>query len=92
MTDETETEEVWDDPDVEICAESRAEYVPWSAPSGKGGVFIFPTGIDQWAMDNAVQLIHVDTTAGVITVQTEMGEKFREIDKPLSTGTVKSIK
>ena len=71
--------------------EPRSEVFEWSAPSGKGGVYIFPKGVEAWAEDNGVELVHIDQTTGEVTVQHELGTAFRRIDKPLNNGTVAAV-
>jgi hypothetical protein len=71
---------------------TRSEVFEWSAPSGKGGVYIFPKGVEAWAEANAVELVHIDQITGEVTVQHELGTAFRRIDKPLNNGALKSLK
>lgn len=78
--------------DTEESGEPRSEVFEWSAPSGKGGTYIFPKGVEAWAEANGVDLVHIDQTTGEVTVQHELGASFRKIDKPLSSGAVKAIK
>jgi hypothetical protein len=92
MTDETDDGEEVEVEEVEEVTDSRAEYFAWQAPSGKGGLYVFPVGIEAWALANGVQIAHVDTSGGVITAQYEHGQPFRAIDKPAGSGNVKSIK
>jgi hypothetical protein len=91
MTDETEGSAA---PEIELVmgGDSRSEVYEWDAPSGKGGLYIFPAGVEAWAETNGVDLVHIDKTTGVVTVQHELGTPFRQIDKPLNTGAVKQIK
>lgn len=91
MTDEPEDSEK---PEIEFVVDdsSRSEVYEWDAPSGKGGIYIFPSGVEAWAETNGVELVHIDKTTGVITVQHELGVAFRQIDKTLNTGAVKQIK
>lgn len=51
MSDDAE-----DLPEVEcqLGDEPRSEVFEWSAPSGKGGVYIFPKGVEEWAEANGV--------------------------------------
>lgn len=94
MTDEPEDPEDGDDPEIEfvVSEDSRSEVYDWQSPSGKGGMYIFPSGVEDWADKNGIDLVHIDKTTGVITAQHELGSPFRPIDKPLSTGSVKPIK
>jgi L-arabinose isomerase len=71
--------------------ESRSEVYEWSNTAGKGGTYIFPRGVEEWAEANGIEVVHIDQTTGVVTVQHELGSPFRQIDKPLG-GSVKSIK
>lgn len=89
MADEPEDEVL---PEIEFVSESCSEVFEWSAPSGKGGIYIFPSGVEAWAAENGVSVVHIDTTGGAITVQHELGAPFRPIDKPHSTGELKPIK
>ena len=89
MSDDAETEELAVSFEAD---EPRSEVFEWSAPSGKGGVYIFPKGVEAWAEQNGVELVHIDQTTGKVTVQHELGTAFREIDKPLNTGAVKALK
>jgi hypothetical protein len=91
MTDEPEGSE---EPEIEFVVDggSRSEVYEWDSPSGKGGLYIFPSGVETWAETNGVELVHIDKTTGVITVQHELGTAFRQIDKSLNTGAVKPIK
>lgn len=91
MTDEPEGSE---EPEIEfvVDGDSRSEVYEWDAPSGKGGIYIFPSGVEAWAEMNGVELVHIDKTTGVVTVQHELGTPFRQIDKSLNTGAVKQIK
>jgi len=91
MTDEPEDSAK---PEIEfvVNGDSRSEVYEWDSPSGKGGLYIFPSGVEAWAETNGVELVHIDKTTGVITVQHELGAPFRQIDKSMNTGTVKPIK
>lgn len=89
MSDETEAEPLA----VAFEAdEPRSEVFEWSAPSGKGGVYIFPKGVEAWAEANGIELVHIVQGTGEVTVQHELGTAFRRIDKPLNTGAVKALK
>ena len=79
MTDETDESE-----EIEFVADqpdSRTEVYEWTSPSGKGGMYLFPIGVEEWAANNNVGLIHIDKTTGACTVQGAVGEPFRAIDK-----------
>lgn len=89
MSDDTEERE---DDVFEVSQDPRSEVFEWSAPSGKGGVYIFPKGVEAWAEENGVELVHIDQTTGEVTVQHELGTKFRKIDVALNTGAVKALK
>jgi hypothetical protein len=90
MSDESNDNESLD---VEFTPdEQRSEVFEWSAPSGKGGVYIFPKGVEAWAEENGVELVHIDQTTGVVTVQHELGTSFRQIDKALNTGALAAIR
>lgn len=91
MTDEPEGSA---EPEIKfvVDGDSRSEVYEWDSPSGKGGLYIFPSGVEAWAEANGVELVHIDKTTGVITVQHELGTAFRQIDKPMNTGAVKPIK
>lgn len=85
-----------DDADEELAVsldldEPRSEVFEWSAPSGKGGVYIFPKGVEAWAEANGVDLVHIDQSTGEVTVQHELGTAFRRIDKALNNGTVAAV-
>lgn len=87
MTDETDDEAV---EFVMDAPESRVEVYEWTAPNGKGGIYLFPGGAEQWAKDNGVGLLHLDRTTGVITAQVAMGELFHPIDrKPSKLASIK---
>ena len=89
MSDESDDNESLD---VEFTPdEPRSEVFEWSAPSGKGGVYIFPKGVEEWAEANGVDLVHIDQATGEVTVQHELGTAFRRIDKPLNNGTVAAV-
>lgn len=93
MTDETEDGEEVEAEEVEDSDDdSLSEFLSWQAPNGKGGDYIFPLGITQWAVANGVQVMHIDTASGAITAQYEHGHPFRPIDKPTGSGNVKPIK
>jgi hypothetical protein len=89
MSNDSENEELAIDWQPE---ESASEVFEWSSPSGKGGVYIFPRGVEVWAEQNGVELVHIDQTTGEITVQHELGTAFRKIDKALNTGAVVAVK
>lgn len=71
---------------------SAAEVYSWSAPNGSGGLWIFPSGVEAWALANDVGVLHIDSKTGAITVQHELGQALRPIDKGDRAGVVKSIK
>lgn len=88
MSDEDLTLE---DGDLVDAESSNAEVYGWSAPSGKGGMYVFPVGVEAWAAENGVALVHIDSTTGVITVQHEIGQPFRDITKTDRASSVASI-
>jgi hypothetical protein len=91
MTDEADS----DGEDVEIAyasAESSSEFIPWSAPSGKGGLYIFPLGVEAWATKGPSPLLHIDQSTGALTIQTAMFESFRDITKSDCSSSVTKLK
>jgi hypothetical protein len=81
--------------DVEIAyssAESSSEFIPWSAPSGKGGLYIFPLGVEAWATQGPSPLLHIDQSTGALTIQMAMFEQFRDITKSDCSSSVTKLK
>ena len=89
MTDDLEAD---DAPDDTGESGSAAEFYAWAAPSGKGGCYIFPKGVEAWADEGDVALVHIDSQTGLVTVQHEIGQPFRDITKADRTGSVAAIK
>ena len=93
MSDETGESD--DDTELVFEAEqptSAAEVYSWAAPNGAGGLWIFPSGVEAWALANDVGVLHIDSKTGAITVQHELGQAMRAIDKADRPSSVRSIK
>lgn len=79
MSDETENQPIYVDQD------SRSEVYEWSAPNGDGGTIIFPRGVEQWADDNEVAIVRINSRTGVVEYQKKLGTKWMDVTKPLKS-------
>lgn len=76
MTDETE-----ELPSIYVDQDSRSEVYEWSAPNGDGGTIIFPRGVEQWADDNEVSLVRINSKTGAVEYLSAIGSKWTDVTK-----------